>query len=270
MTYCLNNPLRYIDPSGMGVLPGDWEWRQGHLPPRLNDMDGRGGSSGFYGAWMSVLKNGYNGTTAEFYQIYNNQINSPNFNGTIEYNVKTYNYGSITETIKDDNGYTLEVHLPNVNIINTTYQYTLNSYPQGGGVKPDGMVYSFSFDFAFGGGAGFEIGLVNDKNGGKQWFVSGNANIGYGISVGPSIRSIQSMPGTTFKASDYLGYSAGFSVGLFDVGGFYGGNKPQWNFTDFMDFGDSYIENGLGISKIKAPVFGAWWSNTSTKQLFGR
>ena len=140
----------------------------------------------------------------------------------------------------------------------------------GQGGKPDGMIYSLSFDFVFGGGAGVEIGLVTDNNGGKQWFISGNANLGFGISAGPNIRSIQSIPGSTFKASDYLGYSAGFSVGLFDVGGFYGGNKPQWNFTDFMDFGDSYIENGLGISKIKAPIFGAWWSNTSTKQLFGR
>lgn len=141
---------------------------------------------------------------------------------------------------------------------------------QGGGGEPDGMVYSFSFDFAFGGGAGFEIGLVTDKNGGRQWFASGNTNIGYGISAGPNVRTIKSVPGLNFRASDYLGYSAGFSGGLFDVGGFYGGNKPQWNFTDFMDFGDTYIENGLGISKIKAPIFGAWWSNTSTKNLFSK
>jgi len=246
--------LKYIDPSGYVALK-NWNefWNV------VNNLLETGGS------WNS--ETGYSDGS---------QGGGGSDNGHISINVSVpIGGGYVTVTVPYLNSLpevTVTAKVPHKNTPTTPISNNqfFSQNPQGQVDIPDGLVYSFSFDFAFGGGAGFEIGLVTDKNGGKQWFVSGNANIGYGISVGPSIRSIQSIPGSTFKASDYLGYSAGFSVGLFDVGGFYGGNKPQWNITDFVDFGDSYIENGLGISKIKAPVFGAWWSNTSTKKLFGR
>ena len=248
--YCLNNPLKYVDPSGYKQLKS-WEefWEV------INNLMDYGGS------WNSETgySDGRQGGSIEGYGV----LSGSGFHGPdqpymlpgFEVTAKAPQKNTPTTPIIDNN--------------NDPFRFDKND-AQGGGDKPDGMVYSVSFDFAFGGGAGVEIGLVTDKNGGKQWFVSCNANIGYGISAGPNVRTINSIPESTFKASDYLGYSAGFSAGLFELGGFYGGNKPQWNFTNFMDFGDTYIENGLGISKIKAPIFGAWWSNTSTKNLFGR
>jgi len=284
-TYCLNNPLKFSDPSGNNYMQllemayegnfinyygpepgGGGNGQQIPFPEDFADIDG-----GSYARWSppgSMYQEWMTNPALQFeYPSYED------FNAAQGYYVYVKQSPTTTYekfSIKSHEGY-FEITLPIVEICyKKIWISTAVESNQGGGGEPDGMVYSFSFDFAFGGGAGFEIGLVTDKNGGRQWFASGNTNIGYGISAGPNVRTIKSLPGSTFKASDYLGYSAGFSVGLFDVGGFYGGNKPQWNFTDFMDFGDSYIENGLGISKIKAPVFGAWWSNTSTKQLFGR
>jgi len=247
-TYVLNNPLRYTDPSGYIKT----------APPEPGVILNPGwlryaGYSHHSSSWfLQEFEAGKNGTGAD---------DRVKFEGIL--------YDQETDTYVKGDG----TPLSDEEILDYMFSLlepTNGIEPQGGRGEPDGMVISFSFDFAFGGGLGFEIGLVTDKNGGRQWFASGNANVGYGISAGPNVRTIKSIPGSTFKASDYLGYSAGFSAGLFMIGGFYGGNKSQWNFTDFLDFGDTYIENGLGISKIKAPIFGVWWSDTSTKKLFGR
>jgi hypothetical protein len=145
---------------------------------------------------------------------------------------------------------------------------SLEGGPSGGGNKAHGLVYSFSFDFAFGGGTGFEIGLVTDQNGGKQWFVSGNANIGYGISAGLNIRYIESIPGSTFIVTDYKGYSNGFNIGIGPLGYSNSGDKisGQWSYDGLLNYGKSYIEEGWGYSIFSnTPTYGVIWSNTSTK-----
>ena len=295
-SYCLNNPLKYTDPSGyisykqsMDNTYGEGNYYYRGRGPKLLSYEeymssgngGRGGVDGpfglpyqgdngsgdlgFYFDWISnSFRSTNNGnemclaTTISAMSLNTLAISNLIFSGT------RFNPFETFRGVIFANGgswYTEDGAFPGTMII--------IAQPTEQGDRPDGVVKSFSLDFAFGGGAGIEIGKVTDKNGGSQWFVSYNANIGYGLSFGPNVRTIKSVPESTFKASDYLGYSAGYSAGLFFIGGFYGGNKPSWNFTEFNDFGANFIEGGLGLSKTNGPNFGFWWSDTSTKRLFG-
>ena len=153
-----------------------------------------------------------------------------------------------------------------------TYRGWVDEAANGGdrltGMNADGTVYSFSIDFAFGGGFGFEIGYVKDKIGNGKPFISGNANIGYGIGAGLNIRNIYSKPGYTFNASDYFGYSSGFSGGIIYGSLDYGGDKSQWNYSGFLDYGNTYNEIGTGYNFLSSPKVGVWWYNAKTGPLF--
>jgi hypothetical protein len=230
--YCLNNPLKYTDPSGYVALK----------------------------------------TWSDFWQVVDNLWNSSSgesWDSNNGYSDGAQGGGSGVTSGSGFQGPGLPYMLGEVTVAAKAPQKNNSSdSPQSGGDKPDGIVYSFSFDFAFGGGAGFEIGLVTDKNGGRQWFASGNANIGYGISAGPNIRSIQSMPGSTFKATDYQGYSNGINIGIGSLGYSNAGDKNsgQWSYDGLFNYGKSYIEEGGGYSFFSnTPTYGVIWSNTSTK-----
>lgn len=129
----MNNPLNGVDPSGYRVFVGDWEFRQGEKANNYRnlDADGIGGDfQAFFNALWTAVKNGYNGSTAEFYQLYDKQIQSPHFKGTIKYEVKTSQQGTVTEYIKDPlTGYTIQVNLPYAEIIITRHYITISNNP---------------------------------------------------------------------------------------------------------------------------------------------
>jgi RHS repeat-associated protein len=106
-TYCLNNPMKYTDPSGYAY--GD-------------DYDyGYGGGNNYGGDWfssyMDAASNGYDGTTNDFQNQYYNQITAPGFNGTL--NLK-WMEGSYSGTLQDRtyepafDGYKMAFKLDNI------------------------------------------------------------------------------------------------------------------------------------------------------------
>lgn len=265
--YCMNNPLKYSDPSGYILRRPEepYEFFDWSCYYNYGYRTTPGGGGGGYHSYINSFGNNgyhYNENNGNYYnnshevvswgEVYNNYVR-PNSMSREEVLHWLINSNNATEP---SNNATRPCHCPPP--IDT----------QGEGNKPDGMVISISFDFAFGGGAGIEIGLVTDKKGGRQWFVSYNANLGYGISFGPNIRSIESIPGSTFEASDYKGYSNGFNVGIGSVGYSNSGDKfsGQWSFDGFINYGKSYKEEGWGYSLYSnAPTYGVIWSNTSTE-----
>jgi hypothetical protein len=83
-SYCLNNPLIYTDPSGMRVLPGEWEWRYGERQnkPRYHDMDGGGSNPGYwYDSYSGEYRNKF-GNIVSYDEVHYNYI-IPNSEFTI-------------------------------------------------------------------------------------------------------------------------------------------------------------------------------------------
>ena len=61
-TYCLNNPLKYVDPSGWQMCYGGWD--MGHSPTNIIDFSGHTGERDSYsgrggGGWGGVIPDGY-------------------------------------------------------------------------------------------------------------------------------------------------------------------------------------------------------------------
>jgi RHS repeat-associated protein len=280
-TYVLNNPLLYIDPSGYSYLQnmkenycydgGSFDYRGGRYSYDNESgwsYRGRGGAGGAIGGVSSPYYDpksptkyrNPDGKPIPWTEVYFMNI-LPFANEALPDNKSTFCGGKVGNRKFVELGW-------------NDRQYYVRFWADGKSEvmmdtrTSDGKVYSLSFDFAFIGGFGFEFGLVTDNYGGRMVFFSGDANIGYGIGFGPNTKIIHSKPGTTFHTSDFLFYSAGYSAGIGVFGQSYGGNKAQYNFTNFNDFGQDYYVEGGGASLINGPDFGAWWSNTRTYKWF--
>ena len=291
--YCLNNPLLYTDPTGMycrihggncdgtcapleiGQTYYNWDDEKYYTYQGMGWVDGeyvmlRGESS--FDNLMDEINSSGDFLTRWDNLGENEWIRTDNL-GEMPLYGNGRNLGTTTAYVSDLGAYF---------IVRDAYRNIKGAYAVGvgsvrasgqGGVasfsganNPDGKVNSFSFNFAFGGGFGFEIGTVTDRFGGKKWFYSGNANIGYGLGAGFSERNIYSVHGHNFTVKDYKGFSQEFSWGIYIVGGSYGGNKNQWEFDGFGDFGYKYIEESAGVSFYSpGPIVGGFFTISETK-----
>jgi RHS repeat-associated protein len=91
-TYCLNNPLKYNDPSGY-ILPNDFTQPTPDWVIELREnpfhYGSGGGGGGWFEAYKSAISNGYLGGVDNFINQYNNQTSSSDFNGTITVRYQT-------------------------------------------------------------------------------------------------------------------------------------------------------------------------------------
>jgi hypothetical protein len=264
-SYCLNNPLKYSDPSGFQVAPveepdKDLNPHWGEHSGYHNHTGGGGGGGGCpyrYDSATDTYRDSY-GDIVPFDMVYYDYIR-PN--------------SQAAWTGEEFRAY-LKIMEPFFQALNDFKETASASLDRNSGAseqenKTEGIVSSISLGFAFGGGFGFEFGMVTDSYGESKLFISSSANIGYGIGAQMNIRYIYTESGKTFHASDYFGYSQGISGGVYEFGGYYGGNKNQWSFYDFKDMGATYMEKGIGWSEgSKGPIFGIWWSNEKTSPIF--
>ncbi len=254
-TYCLNNPLKYIDPSGFtyraidGSLVPSWYdllfvengsflWRSAQ--DQLFESGGGGGSTS--NRRYTFTKKPY--TVTELAWVMNVTMLDKN-TGEVMFSRDKYEPRETTVWLME----------------------VTENFPAGGGdshVQSAGDVFSFSFDFAFAGGLGVEIGRVKDNSGNKKWFISGNVNIGYGLGAGLNYKEIVNTNGYSFNVNNYKGYTSGFSWAALIFGGEKTGDKPAWKYSGLFDWGHTYIQIGGSVSILSAPRIGGWWTNAST------
>jgi len=270
-SYCFNNPLKFADPFGFTAVATA-------LDMAIELWNQTGEYGGYYGPSGPVS---YSKTEAETllwaFEYLADEIGIPYW----RFGYRAYLSGFVSDS-RGGTGFVLSLYnLPDLNwsfqinqksnyyfILDPWDNYYSHQKPQGGGdshVRSVGNVFSFSFDFAFGGGFGFELGIVTDNIGGVKLFISGNANIGYGLGAGFNLKEVNSNSGCAFIVDNYEGYSAGFLYGALIFGFEQTGDKPDWKYSGIFDWGHTYTQKGGGISILSAPKLGVWWTNTSTK-----
>jgi RHS repeat-associated protein len=159
--YCLNNPLKYIDPSGNQEVHG-----VGPLCPipgyntGIFMQDGGGGGGGYSGpdpssAYVKAVINGYSGSYSDFSKIYDKCYTNNLLNGgdgrnlTITWGQKGYSIeDGKTEVIKDDKGNTVIVSLQGIKIWEISRSITVGGTPAGqGGLWNDPVTRAIVPDF---------------------------------------------------------------------------------------------------------------------------
>ena len=130
-SYCLNNPLRYTDPSGYKKAPvkedafimdyaNYWNRRMLH-----GGGGGGGGSGGWFSAYTEASRKGYQGEATGFMNDYYNQVYAPDYNGTMSFHYFT-NYSKEDQALE-----------PGCNVLGATaysvrHDFTINAAGQGG------------------------------------------------------------------------------------------------------------------------------------------
>jgi RHS repeat-associated protein len=209
-TYCLNNPLKFADPSGY-ILPiktgipydyNDW-WKE---------LDGfshssGGGGGGWFEAYKSAISNGYLGGVDNFVNQYNNQTSSSDFNGTITVRYQT---GSAVYEVEDkwygmsENGrlFVASTTAPAVTPVYSTLKINV-----GGGDRSGVAVSVLNGAAAYGVGGMFDIGAVYQSDGDARFYITLGLTVGLGKTIGTGISRLNK----GFTLSEFAGYSTGNS-----------------------------------------------------------
>ncbi|WP_347065409.1 RHS repeat-associated core domain-containing protein [Flavobacterium sp. WV_118_3] len=210
-----NNPLRFIDPTGMES--DDWIERKG-----------KDGNSTFF--YDSTIK-----TNEQAVAAYGNDVNIVN-EGTRtvsttdgkadgRYSYTYHNDG----TVSDKNGQNVDFSNGNL----TTPGGTTIVSPE----NKSGTFSGFSMGGAVGGGISFELGLVSDSSGGKALYFTFGGNSGFGGGYGMKGGVVTPTGDNPFSVNDFGGkgnsFSAGFGTVTYERGGTQG--------NGFSDYG-SYIK----------------------------
>jgi len=107
-SYCLNNPLKYVDPSGLVIKrPEEFEWQDFGWIYSLMDRvtpSGDGGGGGGGSSWVNsyldyvhaCFENGYESSTSEFNYEVNKQTGSPGYNGSVTIQTGIIDYYTFT------------------------------------------------------------------------------------------------------------------------------------------------------------------------------
>ena len=273
-SYCLNNPLKYTDPSG--------------YTPRSIDI------------WKAYLKEslkGYNLGYQRFYDDCLNQYYEQTYGGrgaggngtgkggtgTMTYTFGWWekvnrpldqddlNYDNSTDAFIIGDVYSiLEHHTSSITI--KDFHDNDGLLPQLYGTNrsmaiPDGEINTIGAGFAFLGGMSIEYGTVTDKKGGRIRVKLINGNIGYGLGGGYSSKNIyvtENDPDGVFTVNDFINSYTHEIEGGFFVFNFSKGWQAN---PDYMTPATPYflIQGGgltFGLN------YGAWWSRSViTKQM---
>ncbi|MBW8331046.1 MAG: RHS repeat-associated core domain-containing protein [Prolixibacteraceae bacterium] len=145
-SYCLNNPLRYTDPSGYKKAPVKEDafimdyanyWNRRMLHGGGSGGSSSGGSGGWFSAYTEASRKGYQGEATGFMNDYYNQVYAPDYNGTMSFHYFT-NYS------KDDQA--LE---PGCNVLGATAYSVRHDFTiRGGGDLSAGNGYSAALYWA--------------------------------------------------------------------------------------------------------------------------
>ena len=231
-SYCFNNPLKYLDPTGFIATDGDTEESES-IESAAMAYNALWGGSKFVQFWRE-----------RFGDMFGTVFGEEKYNAAVQRQKEKQERSSggcnNPDVISDG-----DPHSKNVR-------------------NADGKVKSVSIGFAFIGGFGIELGRVSDNYGNKMWFFSYDGNIGYGFGVGINSKEIYAKPGCTFNVKEnYPGYNAGIQWGVTIFGGERSGNINE-NVGFTTHWGNDYTQRAGSISW--SPVnLGFWWFQSKTK-----
>jgi RHS repeat-associated protein len=229
-SYCLNNPLKFTDPSGWQMAPADKYWDLGHSPTNIVDfsmgnyygeaISVGGGNSGAnpggagvnWKGYMQAKMDGYTGSIND----YLNEINSPDYNGTVANHYFTY------ENYIDKNG---EATVKGI-------RHDVVIKPRNSSLIQQGNTY---------------VGLFGVAIDASREVILTNSNLAYNIAYIPSLaRGVNSLKPISFGLSGLI-IGSDFVLSLL---------KDPSTGNPYQSWGETYANTSVSLFALR---LGGWY-----------